>query len=345
MKTLAFLFLASLLFLFVGFVLIPGQLPAAAQPASPPVLPLSMPSAQPQRLPGSAKLNPEKRPLVVSRFVEAMETDDVCAAQALLNRAYFSPSDFFLVMKSVGAPPALQELFSPDGPLYGSLSANPARFQSDLARFVLALRLGGLETLSNTKPNPVLRKRARALLLTLEKKDPGNAAYPYYRLVIEKALGHSPKELMRTLETAAEGNRFDTLLFAKIRELEPLRWQSATHHYLLSEILERLSGFMQAYASLVAIRDLPALAEEKERLGNLMMEEGKRARRSHYFYEYSTEEYEIGNHLAGNKELSYIDLSRTREQEDFPLWYPHLDQKNCRREAYDDYLRRMRAYL
>jgi hypothetical protein len=277
--------------------------------------------------------------------VDALEADNLCAARALLSRGYFSPTDLFLIMKSVGAPSALQELFSPEGPLYGSPEANPARFHSDLARFVFALRLGGLETWSSAAPNAAWQKRSRLLLLELEKKDPGNAAHPYYRLAVEKALGFTPEALAKTLREAAAASRFDTLLFAEIRALEPLRWQSATHHYLLSEVLERLSGFLHPHGGFQAVQGLPALAEEKERLGRLMMEEGQRARRSHYFHEYSTAEYEIGNHLSGNKEPSYLELSRTREQEDFPLWYPHLDHKNCRREIYDDYLRQMRAYL
>lgn len=274
-----------------------------------------------------------------------MEADDLCGARALLGQGYFSPADYYLIMKSVGAPPALQELFSPEGPLYGSLAADPARFHSDLARLVFALRLGGLETFSKTEPNTALRKRARALLLALGEKDPGNAAYPYFRLAVEKALSFPAEELRKTLAAAADADRFDTLLFSSIRTFEPLRWQSATHHYLLTELLDRLGGLMSSYPSYQGIRDLSASPEEKERLGELMMEEGRRARRSHYFCEYSTTEYVLGNRLTKRKEPYFTELSGAREQEDFPLWRPYLDEKNCRRAAYDDYLRLMRAYL
>lgn len=340
MKTLAFLFLASIVLLMAGLMLNEGH-------SSPRTL-----NTAPELAEGSTNLVavvPQKKVIAVTQAVAkpptkiapsplvlAMEADNFCEALIQSSRTSAITKEHApALLESLNASPALRELYAPDGPIFGS----PERISPlthKLSKLFLALRLANM--LYYGPSEKADDARARELFLELEKQEPGNSAFPYFRLVVEKRQGLSQEKLLETAAKAASGSYFDTLLLEHLRELEGARWQSPTHHLVVSQFLSYANN-IDLNSGFTAVHDLDRAADSQygEQIGELMMQNGKRAPRGAGFFEFSANEYDLGRHLAKNSE-SPDSTMLSREKDGYsPPYSPYVDSNACDRNVYDEF--------
>lgn len=351
MKTLAFLFVASLVFLFVGLLVSEGQpAPGLAVSALPPA---------PPPVPGSANLKravpPIQKPLVAidpesPEFAAAIRAQDFCKVRTLGGSAsshIFPAALQRTMLEEIGASAALKELFAPNGPFYGE--PGKVKTKSTLAKFYLALRLAGVY--SPIEGNSPDFSAARALFLELESEDPGNGAFPYFRLSAERALKYGPEKLKDTAERIRLASHFDTLFISETRELEALKWQSPTNHYLISKLEMQLGGFdfYSSYATLLTLGEGNGDLETWRRpIGTLMMAAGERAHRGHHFSGFHGQTYAFGKILAQIDGKPHLDQLSEEIEGVAPPMAPYVwtVQKECPEDEtkeYETYLEKMRG--
>jgi hypothetical protein len=342
MKTLILLFTSSVVLLLAGLLLGNGPAPLAqGQPAEsriePALIPTETRAPPPAPLPAPVAA-PQPPP---SPMVEAMEADNLCAVVSQMSRSSVLTKEVLpALLRSVGASPALQELYAADGPLFGN-GASPAH---KLARFFQALRLGNALHYFHGEAD---LDRARTILLALEEEESGNAAFPLFRLDLEQRLGYSREKLRETARKAAAASYFDTLQLPELRELERSRWQSPSHHFVISAFLDSAQGinFHNAITTLQEI-DREFHDQHARSIAGLMMQEGIRAARSAYFMDFSAVEYDWGRGLLNDESLPYSSMLSLQKEgrQEWP-WPPYLTGGDCKREIYDDFFLKIRSLL
>jgi hypothetical protein len=343
MKTLAFLFIGSLLLLFSGLLLSEGKAPPPAPPAE--VVDEIIVAD------GSAKLEPVTKPTTPpilltkpevqkpSAAVAALQREDLCDLMSQLSResiAERAHAPQFL--QAIGASSELQQIFAVDGPVFGNSEKNLG--QTVPEKFFFALRLAGMYA-TNTNAKQDL-PRARKILLELEKEEPGNAAFPFFRFSIEQKSDEWKANVKQTLETIAQKSYFNTYLFALLQDLEPLRWRSAAYHYSITSFYDYANLQFYSPAQELIEYDAKNKTEFGKALGELMIAEPLRARRGQHVWGFSTIQYDWGRELSGSDQPYSNRLSQKIEgwEENFHFPYPpYVDRSRCNAEPYEKYVR------
>jgi hypothetical protein len=347
MKTLAFLFLASLIVLLAGLVLNEGHTRPRPRPTTFEALNGSAnlikdPPVQTRRAAPTTQVALPPLKIAPTELVLAMEGDNICKAASLQRaKSIFSVEQAPALMASIGAGASLQETFGAEGPIFGNPKPE-TKFKHKTSKFMHALKLAGLLHYSAGSTH---LETARLLFLELEAEEPSNSAYPAFRLHTEKTLKYSAEKLAATAAQAAAGSYFDTLIMNELRSIEGTRWQSAAHHLVLTSFFDYARGInVGALDSLFPEIDRENHTRHSEYVGQLLTQGGRNASRSAYFLEFSADEYEIGRVLSGYKDLDNYALTREREGEDFVAYGPYPSEP-CDRTLYDDYFAKMRGYL
>jgi len=158
-------------------------------------------------------------------------------------------------------------------------------------------------------------KAARALLVDLGKKDPGNAVYPFFRLTIEEKLGFTREQLKETAQEIANASVFDTHFSELDHEMRDARWLNPALHYALSYVY---SSGMFAYYGPSSL--LQRLAREgdfdgERRVAKLMTEDGLHSSRPSSSGDFDGSQYSTGRSLdpTSYEELSSLEKKRGRD--------------------------------
>ncbi len=270
--------------------------------------------------PAATKSTDAIKPAAPTPFQVALDAGDLCEVSRLLN-GNLQPHDIYAALIAVMSPsPALQEAYSATGPMMNrDMNIKPmlTHPSSDL---LWALKLGGLiyGPVVNTNENP---KAARALLLELEKKDPSNAFYPFFRLYLEDKLGFTKEQLKETTARLQTASAFDNNLHSLEAEFKQASWQSPAMHYVISNAHSTIAP--SYYAPVNVLR---RLSEEKEfsgmkSLAELTMEKGLRARRSYITGEYDVQLYSTGRGLVyqqGYPDWTELEAEKGRAPHAYP---------------------------
>ena len=348
MKTLLSLLASSLLLLALALMIDPvrGSSPEPSTEEAPPLLPVA-----PAKRPAAAKAPSPTLPaatIAPTDLTRAMEAGRLCEASRLM--VVSSPSsakEAAAILASVGASSDLQELFSPAGPLFGGDAIPLAQLHHPLSRLYYALRLGGYYP-GSTSPTEETRRRARDLLLALEKEDSGNAVYAFFLLPLEKTLGAKPDALRETAARAARASRFDALLPEKLAGLHLSRFSTPTHYMVLDAFLNQADSlsYWEPQANFIEL-DQTLGTDYAKQVGRLLREGGERATRGSAFFGFSAREFDAGYQMLRDGGPNSYQLSRELEHlaegEDMP--YGWVDSSNCDAEAYETFFQQMRERL
>lgn len=350
MKSLAFLLVASIIFLFVGLALTEGQTspPVPAQDLQAP------PAPKPPKAPGSANQKPKPSPAAQaapakSELAEAMNADDLCQAALIVGKNFHqrSQAEISGAMRAFGAPTSLQEMFAPGGPIFGPIDAKK-RFSTHFLNLMYALRLANILNFSSGGSMSEHGSAALTILKELETADPSNGAFPYFQLGILRELKYKEEEIKETAERVARASHFDSMLTAQIAELESGRWQSATHHYVLNWLSQQVNT-ISYYTSLDALNSVTGGSggdDLKDRVGKLMMQEGLRATRRAQYHGFDGSAYSYGtiyNSAEDDEYLANLSDRIAGYQWRYPP-YVSRDKGDCKREEYDAYYEEMRGH-
>lgn len=314
MKTLQTLFLIALLFTTAAWFSLQGvsnatirktaEVPQATEPL---VVRSSAPiRATPKADPKQAEATKPKPP---SPFQIALEAGDLCEVSRLLSASVQTPDVYTAIIATMSPSPALQEAYGPNGPMLNATMAVKPKFIHATSELLWALKLGGLiyAPVGNPSEDP---KASLEKLLELEKKDPTNAFYPFFRIYLEEKLGYSKEQLKATAAKLASSSTFDANLEVLDQEFRDATWLSPAMHYAISYSYSTTSP---SYYSPVSL--LRRLSEEKEfdglkSLAELMMEKGNRARRSYMTGEYDIQQYTTGRGLVFQQGNQYPDWTQ-----------------------------------
>ncbi|RZA06452.1 MAG: hypothetical protein EOP11_10360 [Proteobacteria bacterium] len=323
MKIAAFVAACLGLILFVLFYVKPNPMssgsahfpaPNSGQGSSNPGAPGAAPSS------GNAALSAAPS---ASPIAQAIQADDACEIARLLGQLDITKqTQAASVLAVVGAPPALQEVFSAEGPLVADAATPLEKFEHPLSKMLFALRLGG-----SYPGGPQTKEdlaKASALLTQLENEDAGNAAIPFFLLEIEKRRGASPAKLRAIAARAAKGTRFETYVSEAQRSLQSARFLNTAQFGAVETLLQNLdSANLQSPANALKAADKSAGTNYSAAVANLMQAEGKAARRGLFFYDYSEREFDVGRMLNGNRGPDAQALSRKKEGLPKDFRYPN----------------------
>lgn len=348
MKTLAFLFLASIIVLLAGLLLNEGHTSPRPPPSTERAtlhgsanqeVPIRQIQAAPIKVMPPPTVHAEKIP--ISEVISAMENDNLCeVVSQLQKKSVFNVETASALVASLGSSPALLELYGAHGPFFGE--AGKTSYKNKLSKFFLALRLAGLLHYSNVGSQDL--PKAQEILLELEKEEPSNGAYPFVRLYVEKGMKYSTEKLTLAAAKAASASYFDTLLLNELQNVEGSRWQSASHNLVLTNFFDyanpiNLSPVTQEFQDL----DRKEKSRFSESLGLLMMQKARSANRGAFFLTYSPAEYEYGKTLAASDEPDSYSLSIQLDGQSIP-YAPYLASP-CDRSIYDTFFANLRSIL
>jgi hypothetical protein len=167
----------------------------------------------------------------------ALESGDLCATARLVDDVH-AGAERISAYVAVTAPGAgALEIYGPEGAfLAPDLSFD--QLKTSAARAAWVARLGGLAYTSDALRGGRNMRRSRELFLELEKKEPGNAFYPYLRLTLERVLDYKPERLKETAESVAAGSYFDTHRTDTLDELWEASWTNPALHYAFSHTFD-----------------------------------------------------------------------------------------------------------
>ena len=322
----------------------------ASKKRNPASAPFEIPEARANTLGPSATALPPARTIVAapisSPIIPLMDSGDFCSVHAeMLKTNFFGSSHVAPVLAHIGASAALQETFAANGPVFGSSTS--AKFQSPLARFFYALRKAGL--LWAAPPLAADYPTAHAILLELEKADPSNAVFPYFRFELEEAMKLPADIRLKTLEQAAGASRFNLLFTDELRELQARRFENPAYFLVLDNILSNIQG-LPRFPSTTEMKKFAqnSSIDAAGLLGRLMMEDGLRATRGGMFYGFYSYQYEEGRYLLGDNEKSIAawDISlRLEGQNRDDSWTEPRFEEPCNRERYEAAFRDLKSRL
>lgn len=280
-------------------------------------------ATQPPKLDNKAPAS--SKPKGPNPFLAALEAADLCEVSRLLNGSYQTQDVYAAIIATMSPSPAVQEAYGPNGPMMVAAYEKAPKFTHSSSEVYWALKLGGL-FYTPVSPSAEDPKAARELILALEKKNPGNSFFPFFRLSLEEKLGYSKEQLRETAKQIATGSSFESGLGEIERELKDAYWQSPAMHYALSYVY---SGFSPSYYATVGT--LRRMSEEKEfdgsrQVAELMMQKGMHARRSYTTGEYDVQQYSTGKHLvqglAGYPEWSELEAEKNQKPQPYPTSQP-----------------------
>lgn len=337
MKTLQTLFVIATLFTVIAWISLQGvsnatirNVPVVELEERQPVQRHSAPVRATAPVKVDNKPAGPSKPKAPNPFQVALEAADLCEVSRLLNQGYQNQDVYSALISVMSPSPALQEAFSPQGPMMVASYEKPPKLTHQTSELLWALKLGGL-LYAPVSPAAEDAKTARELLLGLEKKNPGNAFYPYFRLYLEEKLGYTKEQLRETAKAIAAGFRFDSGLSDLEKEFREAYWQNPAMHYALSYVY---SGFYPSYYS--TANTLRKMSEEKEfeglrQVAELMMENGQRARRSYSTGEYDVQQYSTAKHLVqgvqGYPDWSELDAEKNQKPQSYPSSQPWVNDE------------------
>jgi hypothetical protein len=350
MKSLAFLFVASILFLFVGLLISEGQTPPPGPAQSFQAPPLPAPPKANGSANQSRKLTtPPAAAPAKSTMADALNTDDLCLAALTVGMSFHAHSQEEIsgALRALGAPTSLQEMTAASGPLFGPIEAKK-RFSSPFLNFIYALRMASILNFSTNGSVAEHGQLALTILKELEAADSSNGAFPYFQLGIMRELKYKEEEIKETAERVARASHFDAMLTAQMAELEGSRWQSATHFYVLDWLSQQINS-ISYYSSLDAINGVtggPGGDDLKDRIGLLMMQEGQRASRRAQYHGFDGGAYSYGTIFHSGDDDEYLANLSDRIAGYQWKYAPYVsrDQGDCKREEFDAYYEEMRGH-
>ena len=356
MKNLPSLLILALLLSFAAWFCLPGAPPASADAPHEVTIHEAQPireiSAPPASAPTKAAPTPRKPP---SPLQIALQAGDLCGAAWILNNGINTNEIHIEIIQAIMA--ALQpsaealEAFGPEGPYLAASvpgrhdpDAAKPKYKSKVARILWALKLGGAlyTPVSPASDNP---EASRALLLALQKEEPGNGFYHYFRLVQEEKLGFTKEQLRATAEEVAASSTFHSPLNDLSREMQEASWQNPALRYAFNLIMPR--EFVSFY---LGSSVLSRLAQEQGFAGNgqiarLLTDKGMRATRSWLEAGYDSGQYNAGYSLDPNSFPSGDELEKKFEpyRHEPPLIVNAPDNRIlCDPGPYEEYFYEMR---
>ncbi len=342
MKTLPILFLLAVFLTFVAWISLQGV--SQAEPLTSTVVPLAAPELPPQRSSAPRKdTKPPKKsaayrapaptPLKPSPLQIALQAGDLCETAKLLEEENIAMKMVYAaILATISPSAALVETFGANG-----VSGNEFVFEGMQklthpgTRFIAALQLGGLSNMGSAKTPDV--KKARELLLALEKENPGNAAYPYFRLALEEKLGFKREELLATANEAADGSFFDTHFDEINREMLNARWLNPALHYALRRYY--YADSFNFYPGTDVIRSLQADQNfgGSARIAKLMTDPGMKASRPADSGEYYNLQYIYGRLLDKNSYKDFDEFDKEKGGAGYtpepPIFAEQAGQRFC----------------
>jgi hypothetical protein len=238
----------------------------------------------------------------------SLSAGDVCEAARIMNPMSTSAPMFEAFLNATSPSAELKETFGTDGPL---LSTSPAakKYKSIAAQTVQALRVGGLMD----SPNSVAADLAtsHAMLLELEKKEPGNAFYPLFRLLVENRLNYSKDAQKETANRISAATTFDSHVAELDREMREAGFINPALLFSLSYF--KSSDSVNYYSTISAVRSIDNF--DTPGLARLMTEEGLHAQSPSWVGEYEKSRYSSGRMLDEDHYPSISALDKDRSAE------------------------------
>lgn len=250
---------------------------------------------------------------VASPLEAALSAGDVCETARLVNALPNVAPMYTAFLAAISPSPELRESFGPDGPMQ---SANVAarKYQSLPALTLQALKLAGI--LEGGASAPTDLPGARALLLDLEKREPGNSFYPLFRFYVEKRLDYPPEKLDATVKLLAEGSSFDSHVGQLDRELRDAAFGNPALLYALKYFM--LFDTVNYHR---AVRELERLDKFDGRaLARLMTEEGLHSSSPPRRGDFEESRYRAGRNLDRERypDIRQLNAERTMEEPVYP---------------------------
>lgn len=292
-----------------------------------------------------AQTKEETKDLKPSPLVAAVRNDQLCELMIQMEtETLVDPKHAYEFLQEMGTGEELQKIFSLNGPLYGDSDLSLGKTIPE--KFLFALRLAEIYSVRSPKSKDL--KRARKILLELEKEEPGNAAFPFFRFLIEKRDQVWKDELEKTLKSFHDKSYFDTYLFSLLKDLESQKWRSGTYHFAVSNFSDYVKIPYYQPAQEILEFDRKNKTEYGKIVGQLMMQDGRRAKRAHTLGGFCSAQYEWGRNVSLSDELDSYRLSRQIEgwEENFSFPYPpYVDRNRCDPEPYENFVREARKNL
>lgn len=265
------------------------------------------------------------KPKAPSPFQVALEAADLCEVSRLLNGSYQTQDIYAAIVATMSPSPAVQEAYGEKGPMLLGTPGEKPKFTHATTELLWALRAAGfLYTPVGGGGDDA--KGALALISELEKKDPTNGVYPFFRLSLEEKLGLPKEKLKETAMKIASSGSFDSGLEPMEREFRDAFWQNPAMHYALSYVFSSVSPSWYA-----PVNTLRKMSEEKEfdglkRVAELMTEKGLRSHRSWQTGEYDLQQYNTGRSLvqgmAGFPDWTELDAEKGQKPQGYPSAQP-----------------------
>jgi hypothetical protein len=115
-------------------------------------------------------------------------------------------------------------LLEEKGPLFGVYRES----NDKVLKFFNALLISGLLVISESTDLPLDYKKGARLFAELEREDPGNGAYPFFRLAAEWQLNPDPKLAEELIGLASRKKTFETFLPPLSAEIRHMGWINPT---------------------------------------------------------------------------------------------------------------------
>ncbi|MBX3020901.1 MAG: hypothetical protein KF799_04430 [Bdellovibrionales bacterium] len=293
-----------------------------------------------ERAPQSAKVEKKAKPMPPpppASYFQLLQDDRFCE---VIEMDVADHREDFIRSLHLDEPGPVQELVGPHSPFFTDPSEQT--YSAANARFMQAMVLSGqLEGSTVKKLVFPLYEEARRLLLDLETEDPQNAAYTYFRLEVEKALGRSTEELAQIAERILTADRFESHSLDVRKAVRARMTANASKYIAGVNYVSTLP--VLAYGANVLVRMLDVYVPGlNEHLAELMTAQGTRANTHSFADGYDVLEYLGGRSLAPWLELpNHIEIDKRAgwNSQDFSKVLTALEDEHGHKRKCDEWAR------
>lgn len=188
-------------------------------------------------------------------------------------------------------------------------------------------------------------EKARALLEQLAQTDPQNAAYLFYKLAVEQKMGLEEAEVKKTLQRLEGVSHYTSHLTSYHKKLLTRSFESASMYALFNRMGQGYP-YLSVYPLQTSFDEVSKDEALRRKLGDLMVKPGLNSTKPYSSYEYSSDEYSVGNGLLYSKYPDISELAQQRAPGMFEVYIetPSADPLECDNKAFEGYTEEMRVF-
>jgi hypothetical protein len=249
---------------------------------------------------------------------QALSAADVCETARIINQLGSLAPIFGAFLKSTSPSAEVKESYGAEGAF---LSPTPATkiYKSLAAQTLQALTLAG--ELNSPVNAPTDLVAARALLQGMEKKEPANAFFPLFRVLVETKLGYSKEKIKSTAALVSAASSFDSHVGEINREMHEAAFENPALLYAQNYL--NTQDMVSYYTALRVVAQLEGF--DKAALARLMTEEGLHSSSPPWLGEFEQSRYSAGRSLDPERYPTINALNKDRALVDHLRYAPHVN--------------------